>query len=86
MQLDNLEFEQSDDLGATPATVSVTMTIKEALWIAKLAGKTRSGDEESHEIYNCLIGDVFNRYFEDGVDEASRWYDDVEVPPIKYED
>lgn len=84
MKLDNLEFEFDERVGAVPNTVSVTMTIEEALWVAKLAGQTR-GDGEGSEIYNCLVGDVFNRYFEDGVDDAMKRYN-VEIPPIRYED
>ena len=36
-------------------------------------------------LYSALVGDVFNRYWEDGVDDASREIH-VEIPPIKYEE
>ena len=84
MQLDSIQFEHGAE-GPDPYEISVTLTITEALWIAKLAGQCRSCGGESQELYSCLSGDVFNRYFDDGVDEADARYH-VEIPPIKYED
>lgn len=80
MEINNIKFRQDDEIGAIPETVSVTMSIEEAAWIAKLAGKTRGGGVCS-SIYSALVGDVFDRYWEEGVAEIRG----VEIPPIVYE-
>lgn len=83
MQINQIKFTQ-DDNGAKPAEVNVTITIEEAIWIAEIAGNQR-GSSPHKSIYYALVGDVFNRYWDDGVDEAQRIYG-VEIPPIKYDD
>jgi hypothetical protein len=81
MELENIRFIQNDD-GAEPVTITVTMTILEAIWIAKLAGKQRGASPHS-SIYKCLNDNFFNRYWDDGIDEADE-YLKVEIPPIQY--
>lgn len=70
--------------GAEPNSVTVSMTISEAAWIAKVAGQQR-GESPHSSIYSALIGDVFNRYWEDGVDEFMR-QNQINMPPIRYDD
>lgn len=44
MKLKGLVFTTiNDDLGAIPKTVTVEMTIQEALWVARVSGKQRGG-------------------------------------------
>ena len=64
-----------------PAKITVEMDINEALWIARVTGKTR-GEGPHREIYSCLVGDVFNRYWDNGTDDLPP----VNIPPIKYEE
>lgn len=62
------------DEGALPVTVTVTMGIEEAAAIARVFGSmnghaiTKLGVSSS--IWSCLAGDVFNRYWEDGVNDV----------------
>ena len=87
MKLNKMTFTEAVDAGevyATPETVTVTMSIKEAIWIAKLAGKQVGGDGTSSSIYSCLTGEVFNRWWDDGVTGANKDFP-TEVPPIVYE-
>ena len=83
MKLDNIKFAEGED-GAIPTEIQATLTVKEAIFIAKITGKTRGGLEGSYSMYSCLIGDVFNRYWEDGVNDAERELGAVEIPPIDY--
>ena len=78
MVLEELTFEQRD--GAEPELVTVTMTRAEAIWIASLAGNQR-GAGVHNGIYSCLVGDVFNRYYEHGVSGPD---DHVTVPTFDY--
>ena len=79
MILKTIAFEPVDD-EQYPARISVEMTIEEATWIAAIAGKC-SGDSPHHGIYDCLVGDVFNRYWDDGVDEAMKMLG-IKIPNI----
>ena len=69
---------------ATPETITVKMTIQEALWVARTAGVQR-GESPHVDIYGCLTSGVFNCYWEDGVDGAKKDHP-VDIPPIRYED
>ena len=61
-----------------PTTLMVSMSIEEAAAIGKVFGQmSPAGFEErfpnlpnetGSEIYDCLIGEVFNRFWDDGVD------------------
>jgi hypothetical protein len=74
------EMVETDDGTVTlPATVTVKMPLAEALYIAATCGKRnhpdanaimRGGAEVNSEIYDCLVADVFNRYWDCGVTDA----------------
>ena len=82
MDLNKMTFT-TDEVGyTTPETVTVTMTVKEALWIAIVAGQQR-GESPHGDMYCCLCADVFNRYWEDGVDDARKELI-FDTPPIVY--
>jgi len=85
MKINSIAFTEGRE-GATPNSLNVTLDIKEAIWITLLAGKQRGTDESSLDLYNTLVGDVFNRYWDSGVDGAYRDHGDVVIPPIKYEE
>lgn len=55
-----------------PSTVTVEMGVREAALIAKLFGRMRHAESQGATAYECLVGDVFDRYWDDGVDEAMR--------------
>ena len=84
MQIEKIEFTQGEE-GAYPERITAVMTVEEAMFMAQVVGKTRGGHPAPHGIYQALIGDVFNRYWEDGVDEALQ-HRHVPIPPIKYPD
>ena len=63
--------------------VSVTMSVEEALWIAIVSGQ-QHGSSPHNEINSCLVGNVFNRFWDDGVSDAISEYH-IDTPPIKYE-
>jgi hypothetical protein len=71
MQLKRMTFAPAEDGTPWPATVTVTMTIEEAVWMAAVAGRCY-GDSPHHTIYGCLVGNVINRYWDDGIDGALR--------------
>lgn len=70
------------DLDATemPAVITVEMTVGEAIALARLTGKLSPDTarerglvwDDTVATYDALIGSVFNRYWEDGIDGASR--------------
>lgn len=62
-----------------PKKVVVEMTTDEAAFIAKMIGAMNyhkaeeviagAGDNDLHgEIYGCLVGELFNRYYSNGVE------------------
>ena len=65
MKIKSIEFNDE----SMPKNVTVEMTIKEAAWIAMVAGKTY-GDGEHSNIYDALCCRVFNAYWEDGITDA----------------
>ena len=72
MRLNAIEFEEGEE-GAVPAEITVTMTLEEAASIAKVFGEFNDAQLKKFviphtEIYNVLTSDVFNRYWEDGLD------------------
>lgn len=83
MNIEKIEFIDSPE-GAQPSRVTVSMTVQEALWVAIVAGKQR-GVSPHTGIYNALVGDVFNRYWPGGVDEAHNLFR-VQTPPIRYDE
>jgi len=71
MELNEIKFTTNSDGDAIPETVGVTMTAREAVVVADILGQIPSGGDES-AIYSVLVGDVFNRYWDGGTDEAMR--------------
>lgn len=74
---------RSIDIGddENPQSVTVTMTTREAAFIAKAFGKyspKTAGeflpgfDQVPGAVYACLVGDLFNRFWDNGVDDAIR--------------
>lgn len=68
-----------DDL-AKPKSLTVKMSIKEALFIAKIlttmtpndhAKVMSDGMQIGHEMSETMTADLFNRFYEDGIDEAT---------------
>ncbi|WP_396902739.1 hypothetical protein [Mycolicibacterium sp.] len=64
-----------------PQTITAELTAREAAFLAKLTGRMSHSDAEavvpgfsaeSGRVYSALAGEVFNRYYEDGVDDALR--------------
>ena len=84
MELKEMSFQENGDGDRIPATVTVKMTIEEALWISIVSGQQR-GTSPHNRIYSCLNGDVFNRYWDDGDRDASKEIF-IETPPIRYDD
>lgn len=82
MKIKKMSFADVDAIDNRPETVTVEMDIEEALWIAKVAGMQR-GTSPHTGIYLCLVVGVFNRYWDDGVDDAVKWFP-FDIPPITY--
>jgi hypothetical protein len=60
-----------DDDGL-PDRLTVEMTRDEAILIATHVGNLTPSTEVSTPIWDALSGEVFNRYWEDGLDDARR--------------
>ncbi|ANA86270.1 hypothetical protein SEA_LOZINAK_113 [Gordonia phage Lozinak] len=67
-----------------PEQVTVVMSRSEAEWITLVLGSLTGEQEEaikpgyreqSGEIYNALVGELFNRFWEDGINDAVRGRD-----------
>ncbi len=74
MKLKAIEFRELGE-GAIPSEITVTMSLAEAYAIAKVFGGFSDVEYDKRElpvtdIYGPLTGDVFNRYWDDGVDGA----------------
>ena len=51
--------------------LNVDLTMQQAYWLAKMTGKINSRNSKVHsEIYDCLNGAFFNKFYEDGVDDV----------------
>lgn len=83
MILKEMKFTTNDEDVTNPSSLTVEITIEEAIWMAILSGSQR-GISPHFGIFDCLTGDVFNRYWDDGVDDARLDYP-VETPPVRYE-
>lgn len=80
MELKKIELASDEEGDVYPSKITVDMDIKEAIWIASVAGKCRGASPHSR-IYDCLVGDLINRYWDDGVDDARRIHP-VDIPNI----
>ncbi len=76
MEIKNIQLENG------PSRITVEMSLEEAIWIAKVAGKQR-GVSPHNEIYACLVGEMFNRFWDSGLEEADDKFN-VPIPPINY--
>lgn len=61
----------------SPDAITVTMSVAEAAFITTLLGRMNDLEQDNviaggahagRGIYDCLTGDLFNRYWDDGVD------------------
>jgi len=84
MKLKKLEFEENVEGEALPSKVTVEMSIEEALWISLHSGK-QIGISPHSGIFNCLVGDVFNRFWDNGQHDLQK---ELNIPllPINYGD
>lgn len=63
--------------GGSPVSLTITMSVEQAALIAKWVGRfspKTAGANYPHtsELWDCLAGEFFNRFYEAGVDEAAR--------------
>lgn len=81
MKLITISFAENGEGDPYPDRVTVEMSKDEALILALLVGMTNDLDRNAmmpgggalgSDIYDCLVGSVFNRYWEDGVKDALR--------------
>ncbi len=77
MKLERMKFRDDGKDGAIPDQITVTISLAEAYAIAKVFGGFSDTECEKRglpptDIYAPLTGDVFNRYWEDGVDGAKQ--------------
>lgn len=60
-----------------PVKITAELSVEEAAQIAQWTGRlTTDQTSQTSEIYNALVGDVFNRYWDAGVDGYLRGEDD----------
>jgi len=52
-----------------PTEVNVTMSTAEAAAIAEWAGKLRPPTHITNQIWDCLTGQLFNRFYDDGLND-----------------
>lgn len=71
IRITNLSFDENQD----PGEVTLSMSVAEAAHLVRLVGKLSPATAvppESYpaasELYRCLVSNVFNAYWEDGVD------------------
>lgn len=77
MKLRRIELDDNE----LPSCATFDVTADEALYLALLLGKMSSvqteelltgGGELADDLYECLTGSLFNRFYEDGVNDAVR--------------
>jgi hypothetical protein len=78
MRIRNIALDDDGD----PSKVLFEMSIIEAVYLTKLIGDQNGLDAErtlpghgqavNSEIYGSLTGELFNRFYDDGVDDAVR--------------
>lgn len=75
MKLRAIHFDRDKrtiDGNPVPARIEVEMTLDEAWVIARMCGRLTGANPATSEIYDELVGSVFNRFWDDGVDGAAR--------------
>lgn len=60
-----------------PVELTLTLSVEQAALIARWVGQfspSTAGTNHSHTsgLWDCLVGEFFNRFYEDGIDEALR--------------
>lgn len=79
MKVKTIELEDDDENRI--AHVTVTMSLPEVVFMAKVIGPMTwaqhdavapGGGAAGHGIYDCLAGSVLNRFYDDGVNDAVR--------------
>ena len=77
MKTKSLKFDKKT---GRPESLVVKMTLPEAILIAKYCGglspATSPNHEASGEIYDCLVGELFNRFWDAGLEGAVRGDDE----------
>jgi hypothetical protein len=63
MQVTNIRFKDGE-----PSHVSVEMTTAEAAVITQLVGRLVPSTGATSEVWDCLSGEFFNRFWEAGID------------------
>lgn len=72
MKINNIELEDGK-----PVRIHAGLSIEEAAQIARWTGRlTTEQTSQTREIYDSLAGELFNRYWDDGVDGYLRGEDD----------
>lgn len=75
MQIKTIEFDDAE----VPQTITVTMSLGEAAFLARFAGDISPIDEAKQfgtdgyvhaSIYDALVGGLFNRFWDDGVNDV----------------
>lgn len=82
MRITNIAFGED----GLPKEVSVVMPVAIAAYLTKWAGSRTSPPPEAREVYRCFADGLFNRFWEDGVndypaEEAERGYDPDKLIP-----
>jgi hypothetical protein len=81
MRLKQITFDVDAEGASAPSLITVEMTATEAAYLAVVVGKSTHLDREEvmpgggdagSEVFDCLTGDVFNRYYDDGVQDYLR--------------
>lgn len=77
MKIKKIKFVENED-GAIPNKITVEMSLADAVVIAEIFGRLSDDVFTARglpmtDIYGVLAGDVLNRYFEDGVDDALKF-------------
>ena len=64
MKINSITLDE-DEL---PSDIAVTMTIAEAVMIAKYVGNLTPTTDVSQGLYSALVGGVINRFWDDGLE------------------
>lgn len=80
-KIKSITLKDSGDGSAIPSSATVELSLAEILFISKFTGKQShntaeeimtGGGDASTSLYHSLTGDVINRFWDGGTDEAVR--------------
>jgi hypothetical protein len=80
MKLNAITYTEHPEEGAVPATIQVTLTARELVYLARITGAQNGsqaaivmdgGQVENRAVYACLSG-VANSHFDAGLDDWAR--------------